>query len=161
MKSKTNLTAILILSGATLASSAVLAAGSVQVSESVELNAKPAAIWALVGDYNGLYRWHPAVKDSKRTDNVRLLTLGNGAQITETLIVMDNEKHSYNYTINASPLPVSDYESSIAVKANGNNSSIVTWSSSFNATGTSNEEAAQVIRGVYQAGLNKLTELYN
>lgn len=161
MKSKTNLAATLILSGATLTSPAALAAGSVQVSESVELNVKPAAVWALVGDYNGLYRWHPAVKDSERTNNVRLLTLGNGAQITETLTAMDDAKHIYNYTINTSPLPVSDYESSIAVKTNGNNGSIVTWSSSFNAAGTSNDEAAQVIRGVYQAGLKKLTELYN
>lgn len=161
MKSKTNLAAALTLSGATLTSSSAIAAGSVQVSESVEINAKPAAVWALVGDYNGLYRWHPAVKESDRTNNIRLLTLGNGAQIIETLTAMNNEKRIYNYTIIASPLPVSDYESSIAVKTNGSNGSVVTWSSSFNAAGISHEEAAKVIRGVYQAGLNKLTELYN
>jgi mxaD protein len=161
MKSKTNLAAALTLAGATLTSSSAIAAGSVQVSESVEINAKPAAVWALVGDYNGLYRWHPAVKESDRTDNIRLLTLGNGAQIIETLTAMNNEKRIYNYTIIASPLPVSDYESSIAVKTNGSNGSVVTWSSSFNAAGISHEEAAKVIRGVYQAGLNKLTELYN
>lgn len=57
MTLKTNIAAALLLSSTALLSSTVLGAGPVQVEESVELHAKPAAVWALVGDYNGLYRW--------------------------------------------------------------------------------------------------------
>ena len=142
-------------------SSSVLAAGNVSVEESVELNVKPAAVWALIGDYNALYRWHPAVASSDRNDNVRVLTLGNGAQLTETLTAQDDAAHSYSYTINTSPLPVADYDSTIQVTASANGTSKVTWRSSFNAAGTSDTEAADVIRGVYRAGLDNLAKLYN
>lgn len=139
----------------------VLAAGNVVVEESVQLNVKPAAVWALVGDYNGLYRWHPAVAKSDRDNQVRVLTLGNGAQITETLLGQNDEQHSYSYQIDKSPLPVSDYESEISVKAGEQGGSVVTWKSSFNASGASDQEAAKVIRGVYQAGLGNLEKIYN
>lgn len=104
---------------------------------------------------------HPAVTKSEQTDKVRLLTLGNGAQLTETLTEMDNTRYTYRYKINQSPLPVSNYASSITVTDNGTNGTIVTWSSSFNAAGASDEDAAKAIRGVYQAGLNNLADLYN
>lgn len=139
----------------------VLAAGNIEVEESVNLNVKPAAVWALLGDYNGLYRWHPAVAASDRDDKVRVLTLGNGAQITETLLDQNDEQRSYSYQIDKSPLPVADYESEINVKAGANGGSVVTWKSSFNAAGTSDQEAAKVIRGVYRAGLGNLEKLYN
>lgn len=139
----------------------VSAAGNIAVEESVKLNVKPSAVWALLGDYNGLYRWHPAVASSDRNDNVRVLTLGNGAQITETLLSKDEDNRSYRYQIDKSPLPVSDYESEIKVKLDGQGGSVVTWSSSFNASGASDAEAEKTIRGVYQAGLQNLGKLYN
>ncbi|MFW1676519.1 SRPBCC family protein [Pontibacter sp. JAM-7] len=144
-----------------LISGQALAAGNIAVTESVQLNAKPAAVWALVGDFNGLYRWHPAVIKSQSTsDTGRILTLGNGATISETLLSQDNEAHSYSYRIDESPLPVASYEASIAVSAT-ENGSLVTWSSSFDASGASDEEAASTIRGVYKAGLEHLSDLYN
>ncbi|WP_415881851.1 SRPBCC family protein [Neptuniibacter sp. QD72_48] len=137
------------------------AAGNIAVEESVKLNVKPSAVWALLGDYNGLYRWHPAVASSDRDNKVRVLTLGNGAKITETLLSKDEGKRSYRYQIDESPLPVSDYESEIQVKLDGQGGSIVVWSSSFNAAGASDAEAEKTIRGVYQAGLQNLDKLYN
>ncbi|WP_415892119.1 SRPBCC family protein [Neptuniibacter sp. PT8_73] len=139
----------------------VSAAGNIAVEESVKLNVKPSAVWALLGDYNGLYRWHPAVASSDRDNKVRVLTLGNGAKITETLLSKDEGKRSYRYQIDKSPLPVSDYESEIQVKLDGQGGSIVVWSSSFNAAGASDAEAEKTIRGVYQAGLQNLDKLYN
>jgi len=137
------------------------AAGNIAVEESVKLNVKPSAVWALLGDYNGLYRWHPAVASSDRDNAVRVLTLGNGAQITETLLSKDEGNRSYRYQIDKSPLPVSDYESEIKVTLDGQGGSIVTWSSNFNASGASDAEAEKTIRGVYQAGLQNLDKLYN
>jgi len=160
MKTK-NIVLAALTSAATIASINVMAAGNIQVEESVQLTVKPSAVWALVGDYNGLYRWHPAVTTSERNDKTRLLTLGNGAQITETLLDLDNAQHSYRYAIEQSPLPVADYESTIQVSSDGKGGSTVTWSSSFNAAGAPDKEAADVIRGVYQAGLANLEKLYN
>lgn len=155
-----NIVAALVAASATLSGSA-LAAGNVAVEEMVQLNAKPAAVWALVGDYNGLYRWHPAVAESDRDGEIRILTLGNGAKFVETLLEQNDDARSYSYVIDKSPLPVSDYESKITVKADGKGGSTVIWRSSFNANGVSDEKAGEIVRGVYQAGLGNLQKLYN
>lgn len=134
---------------------------TIHVEESVQLQTKPSAVWALLGDYNGLYRWHPAVAASQQQDKIRVLTLADGAQITEKLISIDEEQSCYSYSIEESPLPISHYQSSIQVKDNGQGGSVVSWSSHFNADGASDQEAEEVIRGIYQAGLSNLAALYN
>lgn len=150
-----------LIAASGMLSGTAFAAGNIDVKESVTLNAKPAAVWALVGDYNGLYRWHPAIAASDRQDKVRVLTLGDGATITEMLLEQDNENHSYRYAITKSPLPVADYEAEIAVQSNGKGGSTVTWSTSFNAAGLPDKEAEKVIQGVFKAGLGNLEKLYN
>lgn len=134
-------------------------AGAVNVSEDVTLTTKAAAVWALVGDFNGLYRWHPAVSKSDRNNNVRILSLANGATITETLL--SESENAYTYRIDNSPLPVANYEATIKVSAGEAGKTMVTWSASFDAKDVSDEEAANIMRGVYRAGLDNLAELYN
>lgn len=160
IKIKKGLSAALMTASLLCGSTAAIA-GNINVEESVQLNAKPAAVWALVGDYNGLYRWHPAVAKSEREDKTRVLTLGNGAQITEMLLSKNEQQHNYTYSITESPLPVADYKSSISVQSDGQGGSKVIWSSSFNAAGASDSDAEGAIRGVYQAGLENLDKLYN
>lgn len=136
-------------------------AGSVNVEESINLNAKPDAVWALIGDYNALYRWHPAVAESTRHGEIRILTLGNGAKFVETLTDQNDDTRSYSYVIDKSPLPVASYASSIKVEADGAGGSKVIWNSSFDPNGVSPEKAGEIVRGVYQAGLSNLAKLYN
>lgn len=136
-------------------------AGSINVEESINLKAKPEAVWALIGDYNALYRWHPAVAESKRDGDIRILTLGNGAKFVETLTDQNDTARSYSYVIDKSPLPVASYASKIQVQTDGQGGSKVIWSSSFDPNGVSKDEAGEIVRGVYQAGLGNLAKLYN
>ncbi|MGH1429846.1 MAG: SRPBCC family protein [Neptuniibacter sp.] len=136
-------------------------AGSINVEESISLKVKPDAVWALIGDYNALYRWHPAVAESKRDGDIRILTLGNGAKFVETLTEQSDDARSYSYVIDKSPLPVAGYASKIQVKADGESGSKVIWSSSFDPNGVTAEKAGEIVRGVYQAGLGNLAKLYN
>lgn len=142
-------------------SSNVIAAGNIQLVEVVTLKAKPAAVWALVGDFNGLYRWHPAITTSALNNKVRVLTLNDGAEITEILLEQDDTHRSYSYAITKSPLPVTNYEAKISVTPNGENGSVVTWAASFNASGVSDIEAEEFMRGVFKAGLENLEIVYN
>ncbi len=142
-------------------------AGQIQVSESVTLNASVAAVWALVGDFNGLYRWHPAVVNSTlegdrgKAGSLRILALGNGARIVERQQSHNDAQYSYGYQILYSPLPVSGYESQISVTDKGGKSCEVTWSSSFSANGVPDAKAEEVIRGIYKGGLDNLAKLFN
>ncbi|MFT7413506.1 MAG: mxaD protein [Methylophagaceae bacterium] len=108
--------------------------------------------------------WHPVVVSSQLThgknNDMRLLTLGNGATITEKQVSRNDTERSYTYAIIASALPVADYVSTISVAA-ADGKSTVTWRSSFDAKGASDEEAVNAITGIYDAGLNNLNKHFN
>lgn len=139
------------------------AAGALSVNKEIIVDAAPATVWKMVGNFNGLDVWHPVVVGSELVtginDNVgaeRLLTLGNGATIKEKLLDYSEKNQSYSYAILESPLPVKNYESTVQVSAAENGKTKVSWSSSFDASGASNDDAVNAITGVYDAGLNQV-----
>ena len=140
--------------------------GTLNVTKQINLDVSPSAVWAALGDFNGLNRWHPAVAnsdlngDGKNAGTNRVLTLGDGAKISETLVEYNDSDMSYTYTITESPLPVSEYVSTLKVEANDKGTTTVTWSSSFNASGVPDEKAIEIISGVYDGGLEALQALY-
>ena len=143
-------------------------AGDLTVSKNVTVNASPETTWKMIGDFNHLDVWHPVVVDSQLTQGnsqaagaIRLLTLGNGATITEKLVSNNNALRSYTYAIMASPLPVADYVSTITVSLAADGKSTVTWNSSFDAKGAADEEAIGAISGIYDAGLSSLESHFN
>lgn len=143
-------------------------AGNLTVTKDVTVNASPETTWKLIGDFNHLDVWHPVVVASKLTlgdsqsaGAVRLLTLGNGATITEKLVSNNNALRSYTYAITESPLPIADYVSTITVSPAADGKSTVTWNSTFDASGATDEEAVNTISGIYDAGLNNLDKHFN
>lgn len=138
-------------------------AGALEVQKEITVNASPETTWKMIGDFNHLDVWHPVVVASELTSGsnetagaIRVLTLGNGAAITEKLLSHNNGNNSYSYAITESPLPVTAYVSEISVSATDDGKSLVTWSSSFNAKGVEDQEAINTITGVYDAGLTSL-----
>lgn len=152
----------MIASAVLLTASMASFAGALEVKKEITVNASPETTWKMIGDFNHLDVWHPVVVASKLTSGsneiagaVRVLTLGNGAWITEKLL--SHNDNSYSYAITESPLPVSGYVSEISVSATEDGKSIVRWTSSFDAKkGFADEEAINSISGVYDAGLTSL-----
>jgi mxaD protein len=64
--------------------------------ETVTIKAPAAKVWALVGDFNGMPKWHPAVKESKIEEKdgstFRTLTLQDGGTILERLKGKDDKE---------------------------------------------------------------------
>src|ERR1700758_3094591 len=151
--------------GIALAPASATAAIVLSVKEKVELSAPPEKVWDLIKDFGGLHTWHPVFASTEITsgkDNnrgaVRVLTTKDGAKITERLERYQPRAFSYTYRITDSPLPITDYVSTIQVKAN-KSGSVVYWSSHFKAKeGTADAEAVKLVRGVYRAGLDNLKE---
>lgn len=134
------------------------------VRETVSLKASPADIWSLIGDFDRLDSWHPAVTASETvqdgTTKVRHLTLGDGSKIVERLDSQDDEARTYVYSIlDAGPLPVQNYQATIEVSGAGANSQ-VTWSSEFDAAGIPEADAQAAISGVYTGGFAALIERF-
>jgi uncharacterized protein YndB with AHSA1/START domain len=144
---------------ALVASSAL--AQAVDVSKTVDSAAAPAAVWAKIGDFCGIAKWHPAVEKCEMADKDgatwRTLSLKGGGTIIEKQLARDDSGMSYSYAITESPLPVENYQSTISVTPNGEGSTIV-WVGKFDAKGASDEEAAKVMSGIYEAGLTELAK---
>jgi Polyketide cyclase / dehydrase and lipid transport len=147
---------------AAAAGSALLLSG--MTAQAVESSARatstlPAdAMWAKIGDFCGIGKWHPAIEKCELSADgkTRTLSLKGGGTIVEKLTKMDAVRHSYSYSIVSGPLPVAHYRSTISVAAKGKGS-VVKWVGKYDAKGASDADAKKAIDGVYDSGLKALT----
>ncbi len=134
---------------------------AVEVQRSVDIAAAPDKVWHTVGDFCGIAAWHPAVEkcvpSEKDGQKLRTLSLKGGGTLVEQQTSRDDKVMSYTYTILEGPLPVSDYRSTLAVAPEGSGSK-VSWQGSFQAKGVPDTVAADVIQGIYEAGLKGIAE---
>lgn len=132
-----------------------------KVSMSTNLNVSADEVWKMIGGFNALPDWHPAIERSELTQEgqTRTLSLAGGGTIVEKLEKVDDGARTYSYSIIDSPLPVANYTATITVSGEGDNSTIE-WSSEFNADGASEQDAMSVIQDIYQAGFDNLKKIY-
>lgn len=147
--------AVLALAAATVPGYAL------EVTRSADIAAPPAKVWQTIGEFCGIGDWHPAIEKCALSDKdgmkVRTLSLKGGGTIKEEQVSRDDKVMSYTYTILESPLPVSDYKSTLSVAPEGSGSK-VTWTGTFNAKGAPDTVAVDAIQGIYDSGLKALAE---
>jgi hypothetical protein len=126
-----------------------------EVSKQLDVAASPDQAWAAVGEFCGIGDWHPAIEkcelSNQGKDTIRTLSLKGGGTIVEKLVKWEPKKHSYTYAIVSSPLPVSDYISTLSVKPEGRGSRLV-WKGKFTPVGDE-AKAKDVVAGIYTDGL--------
>ena len=142
-----------------------------KVSEVCEINAPAETVWKKVNNFGDLGAWHPAIKsteiisgENNKVGAVRLLTLQDGATLKETLLSYDEKKTEYGYNIIESPLPVSEYTSTVSVGKDKKGVCKVTWSGHFKrkdvsahpAAGQDDTTATKTMSSIYRAGLDNL-----
>jgi len=119
-------------------------------------------VWKLIGGFNTLPDWHPEIEKSELEEegSMRRLSLVGGGTIMEKLEKLDDNERLYSYSIIDSPLPVSNYVATIRVKEDGEGKTTVEWSSEFEAEGAAENEAKDIIAGIYQAGFDNLKKMF-
>ena len=136
-------------------------ASALELSESADVAASPADAWAAIADFCSIKDWHPVIAECEQFEQdgktMRTLTTGDGGELLEELNGLDDSGMSMTYSIIESPLPIADYVSTIGVAESGDGATI-TWSSEFDAAGVSDDEALELMTGIYRAGLDALTE---
>lgn len=127
-----------------------------------ELNVPAEKVWELIGNFNALANWHPAVESSELSDGGSIRTLGlvGGGEIIERLEKLQEGEYEYNYSIVDSPLPVSEYSSVLKIVKKDDHSCTVEWGSQFNPSGVSAEDAEAAVRGIYEAGFKNLKKIF-
>jgi hypothetical protein len=120
-------------------------------------------VWNIIGGFNALPTWHPAVKESKLDagGRVRTLELAGGGSITERLEHFDEKDRVYSYSILQGPLPVKNYVATIKVKQNADGKGCtIDWWSEFVPAGAPEADAVKVVQGIYQAGFDSLQKMF-
>ena len=130
-----------------------------KISMTTDLDVSADEVWKLIGGFNALPDWHPDVGHSELQEGaVRKLTLFEGASILEKLEHHSDILREYSYSIVQSSLPVAGYLATLKVSAEGPES-LVEWSSEFNPSGVSESEAKELVKEIYQAGLDNLRRI--
>ncbi len=129
---------------------------AITVKKRIEAPGLPPEVWAEVGAFCAIEKWHPAVakcEESKEGDvTFRTLTLKDGGKIKEKLT--GTEDVAYTYEIVESPLPIKDYKSKLWLETDDEpDRTVIYWQSDFDANGASDDEAKKIITGILGDGV--------
>jgi hypothetical protein len=134
---------------------------ALEVRESVEVSVPPEKVWQLIGPFCSIQDWYPSAGHCKQSENngaaLRTLTTADGARVIDKRVQYSDEGMSYSYRMVDGPLPVADYEATLAVM-DAQGGSVITWSGEFRARGTDDAAATNAIASLYRAGLAALKE---
>ena len=148
-----------------------------KIVETVDIDKPADKVWAVMGDFDALSKWHPvvasSVADKGNTEgSIRHLVLKapGDPSFDEVLTKYDAAGHSYKYEIpkvDPKILPVNNYTSTITVTDNEKGGSTVEWKGAFyrgymlnDPPPDLNDEASvKAVRGVYRAGLDNLKKM--
>ncbi|WP_156386717.1 SRPBCC family protein [Aureimonas sp. Leaf454] len=110
-----------------------------KVTESVEIAAPPAKVWAKIKEFGDM-SWHPDVASTNAAPGnvvktTRLVVLKNGGELTQELYKYDDAKMTVSTLlpqVDVKVLPVNNYSDTITVKPGKTpESSLVEWRSAF------------------------------
>lgn len=143
-----------------------------KAAETIEIAAPADKVWAVMGNFDSLKNWHPAVTGSSadkgnETGSVRTVELKGGGSQVETLQKYDANAMTYSYRAkDGGALPVTNYTSTISVRGDGDKSR-VEWRGAFYRAFPGNdpppdqndETAIKAITEVYSSGLANLKKV--
>ena len=142
-----------------------------KVQEHVEINAPPAKVWAVVGNFQDMSWLGPVEKTEGDKGNeigaTRKLTLTGGATVEEELYKYEPDMLSYSYRItkvDVKVLPVTNYSSTLTVSPAPDGKAKVEWAGAFYRGFPNNdpppelndEAATKAVSGLYKVGLEAL-----
>jgi len=135
-------------------------ASAATLSRSVDVNGTPAAVWSMIGPFCAIKDWLPPIgacsEDGKTPPTRTLVTKDGAARFVELQMARSDAAYTYSYSFTSSPLPVTNYLSTIAVVAKSPGMSTVTWSATYTPLRGKEKDAEDALSGVYKAGLDAI-----
>lgn len=124
------------------------------------INTTPDKLWEIVADFGALDTFVEGIEsceiEGSGTGAVRTLTLQDGTIVKEKLISRDDTQRKLTYSILESPMPIKNYTGTMQVEESDNQTSVFTWSSTFETGETAEEDMIQALEGLYAMGAEGL-----
>lgn len=124
------------------------------------------AVWAAVRDFNGMPDWHPGIRDSVIEDGldadvvgcVRKFHLGDGTQVRERLLALDDGRYRFSYNFETPAFPVANYVATMElIPVTNGDATYVRWRAEFDeAPADQGKYVALISDAVFGAGLAAL-----
>jgi hypothetical protein len=127
-----------------------------ELTLSTLLPATAEVVWSIIGDFADLAQWHPLVPNCRSGDDglSRIISLRR-MDVVEVLIPGQSPPMGHTYTIRASPMPITDYRATLQVVDEGGHARL-SYRGQFTPVGVSEEQAAGMLRGFFEAGFSAL-----
>lgn len=135
-----------------------------QVNVSKTINVPAAKVWEKLSSFRGIEEFSPIERSVTEGEGVgasRKCYMPDGAEISERLEKVDNSKMTLQYKIIEGPFPITDYLSTIKVKALGNKTCEVIWGAEFNVGDEAKAQMEELFGGFYNVIIDSLESLIN
>ncbi|MCS6854142.1 MAG: SRPBCC family protein [Elioraea sp.] len=125
-------------------------------------------VWAVLRDFNGHDRWHPAVSQSAiergypsdRVGCVRRFRLRDGSELRELLLTLSDADTAFSYCLLDTPVPLFNYVAHVRLApVTDGNRTFWHWESRFDTPRGRERELADLVgREIYEGGFAALRD---
>jgi hypothetical protein len=134
----------------------------IRIVRSTIIDAPCDQVWALLRDFNGFDRWHPALAKSSiergqsadKLGCVRRVFLRDGSELRERLLTLSDLEQTFSYCLLDTPVPLFNYVAHVRlVPVTDGNGTFWDWRGSFTTRkGEEAEMTRLVSEDIFQAG---------
>jgi hypothetical protein len=133
-----------------------------KVVRSTVIAAPVETVWAVLRDFNGHDRWHPAVAQSQiergqsadRIGCVRRFTLQDGSELRERLLALSDADMAFSYCLLETPIPLLNYVAHVRLApVTDADHTYWHWESRFDTPAGREAELARMVgENIYEGG---------
>jgi hypothetical protein len=134
----------------------------IRIIRSTIVDAPTDSVWAVLRDFNGHDRWHPAVAKSMiergqsadKLGCVRRFLLRDGTELRERLLMLSDLEQSFSYCLLETPIPLFNYVAHVRLApVTDGNRSFWEWRCSFSTRKGDEAEMSRLVgEDIYDAG---------
>jgi Polyketide cyclase / dehydrase and lipid transport len=138
----------------------------VRVVKSIVVNTPIDRVWAVLRDFNGHHRWHPAVATSEiergapadQVGCVRRFRLKDGSELRERLLTLSDLEQCFSYCLLDTPIPLFNYVAHVRlVPVTDGDRTFWSWQSRFTTRAGEAQAMARLVgEEIYEAGFSAL-----
>ena len=117
--------------------------------------------WDVLSNFGGVADMSPMIEscevEGEGVGAVRTLGMPGGLSLQERLEAHDEAAMTYSYSIiGESPLPFTDYLSTVKIEAAGDDACTIDWRGRFEPKGEDEAGPAGIVNGIYSGGIKAL-----
>lgn len=136
------------------------------VVRSTIIDAPVDRVWAVLRDFNGHDRWHPAVRTSAierhspadKVGCVRRFRLDDGSELREQLLTLSDLEQTFCYCLLDTPIPLFNYVAHVRLlPVTDGDRTFWSWQSSFTTRAGDEAELSRMVgEQIYEAGFEAI-----